>query len=130
MYRFAEHTAEVELHIQSPTEEGVFAEALAALGTLVALDAAGEPARRTIEVCAPDRGALLVGWLEELIFLADTEGFIPERATGLGLTADALRATVLGRTGEVDPLVKAATYHGLEFRRAGTCWQAQVVLDV
>jgi SHS2 domain-containing protein len=33
---------------------------------------------RQVRVDAPDRGALLVRWLDELVFLAETDGFIPE----------------------------------------------------
>jgi SHS2 domain-containing protein len=35
-----------------------------------------------------------------------------------------------GRTTSVDPIVKAATYHNLEFNQTSGAWQARVVLDV
>ena len=71
---------------------------------------------------------MLVNLLEELIYLADTEGFVPDHAdVDLGET---LRVRLAGRRTEIDPLVKAATYHGLEFAQRGDTWQARVVLDV
>jgi SHS2 domain-containing protein len=128
MYEWRSHTAEVELYVEAPTEEQVFAEAVDAFGRLIELDPGGEPASHELELEAADRGALLVNLLEELIFLADTEGFVPERAeVELG---ERLRVTLAGRRTEIDPLVKAATYHGLEFARCRETWQARVVLDV
>ena len=35
-----------------------------------------------------------------------------------------------GRVTGLQPIVKAATYHGLEFREEDGAWQARVVLDV
>jgi SHS2 domain-containing protein len=126
-YRWVDHTAEVELHVEAPTEAEVLQDALKAVAEL--LDGGtGEPQTRYVRLEAPDRGALLVRWLEELVFLAETAGFIPEDAE-LTLN-DGLEATVRGRTAEPRPLVKAVTYHGLEFGPAGDGWQAKVVLDV
>jgi SHS2 domain-containing protein len=124
------HTAEVELAIESESEEGVFEEALEAFGELVALDGEGEEARHHVALEATDRASLLVDWLEELIFLADTESFVPERAEGLRLEGTRLEATLAGRRAPLEPLVKAATYHGLRFARESGVWQARVVLDV
>jgi SHS2 domain-containing protein len=128
MYEWRSHTAEVELYLEALSEEEVFAEAADAFGRLIELDPGGEPADHELELEAPDRGGLLVNLLEELIYLADTEGFVPDRAE-VELNRQ-LRARLSGRRTEVDPLVKAATYHGLEFARRGDTWQARVVLDV
>jgi SHS2 domain-containing protein len=130
VHEWRSHTAEVELAIEAETEEQVFVEALTAFGELVARDDSGEEARYDVTLAAADRGALLVEWLQELIFLADTESFVPERADGLRLDDGALHATLVGCRGRVEPLVKAATYHGLRFAREDGLWKAVVVLDV
>jgi SHS2 domain-containing protein len=130
VHEWRSHTAEIELAVDAESEEAVFAEALVAFGELVALDGDGEEAQHELTLEAADRASLLVDWLEELIFLADTESFVPERVEGLRLDGNTLHATLVGRKGRVDPLVKAATYHGLRFAREGDVWQARVVLDV
>lgn len=129
MYEWLGHTAEIELHVRAPTEEGMFADAADAFGRYVELDPGGEPARHDVELEAADRGALLVALLEELIFLADTEGFVPDR-TALRIEPDRLHAVVEGRRTRVDPIVKAATYHGLRFERDDGGWDARIVFDV
>jgi SHS2 domain-containing protein len=140
-----DHTGELELEIDAPDERAVFEEAAAAVREVTggespengAGDAETDPRRgavagesRTIEVAAPDRAALLAGWLEELFFLAETEDFVPLRVTRLELAAERLNATVDGRLGHPRHLVKAVTYHGLRLEPSGGRWRARVVLDV
>ena len=90
----------------------------------------GDPARHEIAVSAPDRPALLVEWLSELVFLVETEGFVPERVVEFELADSALRASVEGYRGTPPHLVKAVTYHRLEFAEKDGRWQGRVVLDV
>jgi SHS2 domain-containing protein len=157
MYRWVDHTGELELEIEAPDERAVFEEAVAAVRELTGgesgedgdangdidsgADAAADDSAksegnaapggpREIEVTAPDRAALLVGWLEELFFLAETQAFVPLRVTRLELAAERLEATVEGRIGHPRHLVKAVTYHGLTLEPSDGGWRARVVLDV
>ncbi len=129
MHRFVDHTGEVELEIEAETEEDVFREALAAFASLAGTADAG-PARREVEVAADDPALLLALWVEELVFLAEVENLLPERASALELSDGALRATVEGRLGRPRHLVKAVTLHDLELKRGEDCWRARLVLDV
>jgi SHS2 domain-containing protein len=130
VFRWVDHTSELELEIEAPSEEEVFADALAAFAELLG-DKSGEPASRKVELEADDHALLLVEWLSELVYLAEAEQLVPEQATSLELEEGSLRATVQGRRGEPRHLVKAVTLHRLELRpddRVG--WRARVVLDV
>jgi SHS2 domain-containing protein len=129
MYEWRGHMAEIELHVRAPSEEGVFADAADAFGRYVELDRGGEPARHDLELEAPDRGALLVALLEELIYLADTQGFVPDRVH-VQIDRGRLAGVLEGRRTRIDPIVKAATYHGLQFERDDGSWNARVVFDV
>ena len=130
MYRWVEHTAELELRIDAPTEEALLADALDAFSELVGRDPDGEPARHDVLVLSPDPAVRLADWLEELVFLAETEDFVPERLASVELGDGELRARVEGRRGRPAQLVKAVTYHGLEVEERGDGWHARVVLDV
>jgi SHS2 domain-containing protein len=129
-YEWRDHTAEVELAVEASTPEAVFADAADAFGRLVEREEGGERERRRVELSAADLGALLVDWLEELIYLADRDSFVPDRTDDLELRGTTLSAEVSGRRAALSPLVKAATYHRLEFRQDGDAWLARVVLDV
>jgi SHS2 domain-containing protein len=130
MFRWVEHTAELELEIEAPTEAAVFEAALDALAELTG-DGDGPPAAHEVALEADERALLLVEWLSELAYLAEAEGFVPERIAALELRDGGLRARVVGRRGEPAHLVKAVTLHRLELREDDTVgWRARVVLDV
>jgi SHS2 domain-containing protein len=131
-YGWAEHVGELELWVEAPDERGVFAEALRALADVLGDGDApdGERAWRDVVAEGEDRAVLLAAWLEELNFLAETEGFAPETAEDLALEPGRVRARVGGRLGSPPHLVKAVTYHRLAFERAGDGWRAVTVLDV
>jgi SHS2 domain-containing protein len=131
-YGWAEHVGELELRIEAASEGEVFVDALRALHEVLGEDAAPAGARavRDVAVEGRERALLLAAWLEELAFLAETEGFVPEAVERLELGAAVLRARVAGREGAPPHLVKAVTYHRLAFEPAGDGWRAVAVLDV
>ena len=134
MYGWVDHTAELELRIEAASEGAVFEEALAALGELLSEhsdpDVSGEPVSFAVWASAPDRATLLAEWLSELVYLVETEGFVPRRAQRLDLGEDWLDAEVSGSRAAPPHLVKAVTYHRLTMEQQGGTWRAAVVLDV
>jgi SHS2 domain-containing protein len=133
VYRWVDHTSEVELEIEAAGEREVFEEAARALAELLGLDAtdvSDSITERRVAARATDRPALLAAWIDELAFLAESEGFVATRVVGLELEPAGLHATVAGVIDEPPPLVKAVTYHRLAFERAGGRYVARVILDV
>ena len=130
MYRWVEHTGELELSIEAASEVAAFEDALAALGELLGEDGGGEQASREVSASAPDRPTLLAEWLSELAYLAESEGFVPGRAARLELGPQAIEATVEGRLSTPPHLVKAVTYHRLSLDVRDGVWRGTVVLDV
>jgi SHS2 domain-containing protein len=129
-YGWAEHVGELELWVEAPDEAAVFAEALLALAE--ALGGAADGAQESIDVTAEgaDRAALLAAWLEELNFLAETQGFTPATIEDIALEPARIRARVGGRRGAPPHLIKAVTYHRLAFEPVDGGWRAVAVLDV
>ncbi len=128
MYRFVEHTAELEVELEADSAEGVLQEALRAFGELAG-PARGEPVEWPVDLEATDPPALLAAWLDELVFLAETEGLVPESAD-VSVSRTRVTGVVHGRRGEPRPLVKAVTLHRLRFGRRDGAWRGRVVLDV
>lgn len=128
MFRFVDHTAELELELEAATPEEILAEAARAFADL-ATGGEGEAAVREVDVEAADLSSLLPRFLDELVFLADAEGFVPELAE-VRLDGTRARAVLRGRVGAVRPLVKAATLHRAAFAPSDGGWSARVVLDV
>jgi SHS2 domain-containing protein len=131
VYRWIDHTAELELAIEAPTEQAVFAEALAAFAELVGDGGGADPVRHEIELQGDGLEGLLADWLDELVYLADVDAFVPEELTKMNLDGERLRATVRGHRGQPRPIVKAITRHRLAFEPdSQSSWRARVVLDV
>jgi SHS2 domain-containing protein len=132
VFRWAEHTGELELEIEAASEHGVYEDAVRAMGELLGGDRLprGQAATRRVTVAARDRPRLLVELLAELAFLAERDGFVPDALEGLTAGPTELDANVRGRLGDPANLVKAATYHRLRFEHEDGGWRARAVLDV
>jgi SHS2 domain-containing protein len=131
-HRFTEHTSEVQLEIEAPKLEEVFSEAARALGELITGEVP-EPdgAVEDVRVQARDPEALLVEWINELIFRTEQRGkvFVPaafERADEHEVAATLHGAEI----DHVKTAVKAATFHRVRLERDGPMFRARVILDV
>ena len=143
-HRAFEHTADVGVEVEAPTREALFAEAAIALcDTLTARDAVRTQIERSVELEAPDEEALLVDFLDEVLYHFDTEGLVFSQAHvelrpaegALAPGGVALRARLGGERYDesrhpLRSVVKAVTYHGLFLRRDGDRWRARVLFDV
>ncbi len=133
-YEILEHTADVGIRARGSTLEGAFASAAEGLAELMGAWFPGQGRERPIEVRASDRAALLVAWIDELLFLHEAEDAIFGGFDVDGVGDDRLRARVLlaarGDRALDDVGIKAATYHRLRVESEGDAWLAQVYLDV
>ncbi len=129
MHEWLDHTSELELRVRADSPEGVVADATAALAEVLG-EPEGGPVARELAVAAGDPAGLLAAWLEEVVFLAEHEGLVPERAHGLELARDELHGEVVTRPGRPAHLVKAVTYHRLALEQDEDGWWGRVVLDV
>ena len=128
-HRWHDGSGEFALDVDGASREEVFAEAVAAIHDLVGGDdMGGPPVTRTITLTAATDAELLALWLEELVFLVETESFVPEGGE-VTLAGSDLDGTVTGHRGTPRHLVKAVTYHQLAFAREDAAWRAHDVLD-
>ena len=134
-HRFVDHVGEVELQVGAEDLGGLLAQAALALGELLLGPArapsGGRRRERAIEVRSIDREALVVDWLNEILFLAETELWVPLEIEVKEASATHVRALGRGVAVPRPPtLVKAATLHGLAVRDEEGGVRAEVVLDV
>jgi SHS2 domain-containing protein len=135
-FEFFAVPADTGIRAWGPDVPAVFRHAARALWSLLVDPVSVEP-RQTVAVSleAGDREALLVAWLNELLYLYETQGLIGAdcevramadthlAAEIRGEAVDRTRHTIVGH-------VKAATYHQLQVRPAGDGWEALIVVDV
>jgi SHS2 domain-containing protein len=95
----------------------------------VPAEPAGPP--RTLEVESADREALMVDWLNEILFVAEVDLWVPVEFEIGEASPTRLRAKARGVPVENPPSnVKAATFHGLRVEEEDGGLQAEVIFDV
>jgi len=134
-FEIIDHTADVGIVAYGADVSQAFANAARALFSLITeLDDVAEVLHRDVELTAPDEEGLLVEWLNELIYLFDTENIIFKRFDIIKLNNTQLKARSYGE--KVDKSkhklktgVKAATYHMLKVDKGDGC-RVQVLFDI
>jgi SHS2 domain-containing protein len=134
-FEFIDHTADAGIKVEAPTLEALFETAGLAFTELVtSADSLDRKVERRFELEEDDIETLLVSWLQELLYLLDTEDLVFARFQ-VKLHDCSLEATAWGDV--FDPNIhtmrteiKAVTYHQLEVARSDRGWQAQVIFDI
>ncbi len=136
MYEIFEHTADLGLRVRAGSFAELLSEAGKGLFAMVVDDLATiEPREaREIAVAGGDRTYLLFDWLNELLYLCDTERLAFSQFE-LELNETGLKAVARGEP--LDPSrhrltheIKAITYHGLKVEESEGSWLAEVIVDI
>jgi SHS2 domain-containing protein len=134
-FQFIDHTADVGIQVSAPSLEGLFETAGLAFTELVtSADSLDCRTERRFKLQEDDIEILLVSWLQELLYLLDTEGLIFGRFQ-VKLQDSSLEAAAWGDVFDPDvhemrTEIKAITYHQLEVVKSEDGWQAQVIFDI
>ena len=134
-FRVIEHTADVGIVAYGKNLGQTFVNAARGLYSIMLEDQEiGEEVHRCIEVEGRDREALLVQWLNDLIYTFDVENLVFKSFHILEMTDTGLKIDCFGQ--KLDPEihevrlgVKAATYHMLKVEE-GNGFRAQVLFDI
>ncbi len=134
MKRFEEipHTADWSIRAFGRELPELFQNAAYAIFAMQGIEANGpnEKARR-VSVSGIDYPSLLVNWLNELLFLQESERMAYSRFEIKAISPQALEADVYGGPiKKIDKVVKAVTYHNLKIEQTPEGWRAILVMDV
>jgi SHS2 domain-containing protein len=134
-FEFIDHTADAGIRVKAPTLEDLFETAGLAFTELVtSADSLDCRVKRQFKLQEDDIETLLVSWLQELIYLLDTEDLVLGRFQ-LKLQDFSLEATAWGdvfdpKIHTIKTEIKAVTYHQLEVAKSDQGWRAQVIFDI
>jgi SHS2 domain-containing protein len=137
-WEILEHPADIGLRARGPTLAGLFENAAAGMMEIAASPAGiREREQKPITAQAPDREALLVTFLEEILWLVDGQGWLPARVAVplCGISETAVAATAFGEPRDTSRhhmrlIIKAVTYHQLAVRQTEQGWEAEVYFDI
>lgn len=127
-----EHTADLAIRVYGRDLKELFANAAYGMFSLMAdLESLTPTTSRQVQLEASDYEALLVDWLNELLYLHEVEDEVYIRFEVSVLTPTELRATIAGAGSEASKIaIKAATFHDLVVVEIRTGYTATVVFDV
>lgn len=135
-YEILEHPADIGFRAFGASREELFANAAAALASIVTELETIEPVREyPLGASGEDWESLLVAWLSEVLYWLDGRRI---RFRHFQVKAmDSSHLTAVGTGEPHDPnrhqarlIVKGVTWHGLGITQAGDRWIAEVYLDV
>ena len=131
-FRELDHTADLAVEVWGEDFADLLAHAAESVFALQGLPAeAGKPARRKLKITAPDREALLVDWLNELLYLSEIQGELYnsfEIALASDMELSAIASGLRGRP--TKRRIKAATFYDLRIVDSPGRCAARIVFDV
>ncbi|HZA10042.1 archease [Mycobacterium sp.] len=133
-HRTVPHPADVIVEAWGPTRSDCLAEAVLGLVGSFA-DTTGAPVARTVvsDVTVSNDRDRLVGVLDEVIYVLDTQGLVPLGAdVDVGPNVLRLRMPVasIDDVEVIGAAPKAVTLSGLEFNQTGDTWRCRATIDV
>jgi len=135
-YEVFEHTADVGLHASGATLRELFAHVAEGMESLlVSPEQVRAQFGREIRVEGHDAVSLLINWLNELIFLFDTEYLIFRHFEIDDLSETRLHAFARGEAydaqrHDLGSAIKAATWHDAAVERVEDGYRATVIFDI
>jgi SHS2 domain-containing protein len=130
-HREVEHTADWGLEVWAPDLPRLMEEAARGMFELMGVEVSEDSrCHRQLEIGADDREQLLVSFLEELLFIADSEelafdGFML-KLVDTNLLARLEGGGIVSRSKEI----KAVTYHNLQIKESRRGLKTSIVFDV
>ncbi|MCU0516643.1 MAG: archease [Oscillatoria sp. Prado101] len=127
-----DHTADWAYRVWGPNLEELFIQAALGLFALAGADLEPEPVVvRELQLRGVDSESLLVAWLNELLYLHESEGLGFNQFDIGHLDRQSLQVRVTGAPVKSWlKFIKAVTYHDLSIRETGAGLEATLVIDV
>jgi len=135
-YEVFEHTADIGLHAYGATLEELFVHAAQGMESLmVAPEQICAEIQREVVVEGHDEISLLIAWLNELIFLFDTEYLLFRDFTIDAISTTHLKAQATGepydaRRHDLSSAIKAVTWHEASVEQSNNGYKARIIFDI
>jgi len=127
------HTADWSLRVWAEDLAGLLAESARGMYVLANAERRDESprVRRELSLEAVDAESLLVAFLEELLYLSESEGLIFDKLDILEIKETKLNAMMEGGAlRSIEKEIKAVTFHNLAIRESERGLEVEIVFDV
>jgi len=134
-FKFLEHTADAKFQAFGKSLEDAFGNAaLAMFSVMTEPEKVERKIKREIKAKGDDEKSLLYDFLEQLLILLETEGFLLNHVEKIKIVDGELTAVAVGdkisEKYDVHGEVKAVTYNEMDIKREKHYFMVQVVVDL
>ncbi|MEK6918860.1 MAG: archease [Nanoarchaeota archaeon] len=143
-YQFLDHTADVKFRAYGKTLEETFENCAMAVKETITKSEISAVLTKGCGMMADDLEGLLQNFLEEIIFLFDSENFIVAKIEKLRIIKDTVGFSLAcdfagdltsgkdtqGNSYDFEEHIKAITYHEMSIKKVNGNYEIEVVLDV
>lgn len=135
-FRYIDHTGDLGLEVFGADIPSLFEHAAEGFFEIITEPATiREEEEREISVKADGLEELLVAWLEEFVFLFDTQSLLFKSFRILSLDEREMRAVAMGEHYDearhpIKTIIKGATYHQLKIEQTDGTWRAKIIFDL
>lgn len=133
-YEFIEHTADIKFRAYGKTLEELYENSGLAVSKFMYEGKIEEAKKKKIKAEGEDLESLMYNFIEEILFLVDSEGFLTAKAK-VKISADKkkIEAELYGDSAKnykgIEH-IKSITYNEMFVRKTKNGWAAQAVLDI
>lgn len=132
-FRFLEHTADDKFEAFGDSKEELFTNCSLAMTAVMTSDVVTKKISHTIEIKANRIESLLFDFLNELLFVLESEKLILADIKEIKIDDNKLIATIIGdnvNNYDIEAGIKAVTYNDMIVVEKNNKWRAIVVVDL
>lgn len=135
-YRLIDHTADLGMEVRGRNLDDLFIQAAwSFFDIMIEAGHIDLKRKKEIHVEAPDQEALMVAWLDELLFQFEARHLVFGKFQIQSINKNSLQASAWGEAFNPDKhsfktAVKAVTYHQLRLWKEKGIWRARVIFDI
>jgi SHS2 domain-containing protein len=133
-FEILEHKADLKIRVFGKTKEELFENAMVGMFEAARYKPTKQPTTEqiTTKIKSVDSPSLLVDFLSEILYLAETKKLVFEKVEFKKFTENEIEAILIGKPlKRIGVHIKGVTYHDLDIHQEkdGT-WQATVLFDI
>jgi len=130
-FKILPHAADVKIKVFGNTKQELFLNAVEGMNAILKSRGKGKSVCRKIEVESLDLNALLIDFLNEILYLSETNREVYNEVKFKNFSDKRLQGELTGN--EVESFgedIKAVTYHGVEIKKKNNVYRTDILFDI
>ncbi len=130
-FKILPHTADTKIRVFGNTKQELFLNAIKGMTAILKSSGKGKSVHRKIEVESLDLNALLIDFLNEVLYLSETNREVYNGIKFKHFSDNQLQGELAGNKIEsFGEDIKAVTYHDVEIKKKNNIYQVDILFDI